>query len=95
MEGYDPAEAAQRSGIGVDELDRLVELGILTPVAHGRFTPGHLRRAALVKSLAASGIPLDGLGAVIRRGQVSSGSLRSAASPSISWLRGRACQSNC
>ena len=71
MEGYDPAEAAQRSGIGVDELDRMVELGILTPDADNRFTPGHLRRAALVKSLAASGIPLEGLGAVIRDGVVS------------------------
>ena len=46
MEGYDPAEAAQRSGIGVDELNRLVELGILTPAADNRFTAGHLRRAA-------------------------------------------------
>ena len=71
MEGYDPAEAAWRSGIGVDELDRMVELGILTPDADNRFTSGHLRRAALVKSLAASGIPLEGLGAVIRDGVVS------------------------
>ena len=71
MEAYDPAEAAQRSGIDVDELDRMVELGILTPDADNRFTPGHLRRAALVKSLAASGIPLEGLGAAIRDGVVS------------------------
>ena len=70
MEGYDPAEAAQRSGIGVDELNRLVELGILTPEADHQFTAGHLRRAALVNSLAASGIPLVGLGAVIRVGPV-------------------------
>ena len=88
MEGYDPAEAAQRSGIGVDELDRLVELGILTPTADGRFTPGHLRRAALVKSLAASGISLEGLGAVIRRGQVSLDFLDAPAFERFSALSG-------
>ena len=49
----------------------MVELGILTPDFDDRFTPGHLRRAALVKGLAGSGIPLEGLGAVIRDGQVS------------------------
>ena len=87
MEGHDPAEAAQRSGIGVDELNRFVELGILSPAVDNRFTASHLRRAALVKALAASGIPLDGLGAVIRERRVSldfsmrlrsSGSRRSA-----------------
>ncbi len=71
VEAFDLAEAAQRLGVSVDELRRLVELGILTPDAGNRFTPGHLRRAGLVKSLAASGIPLEGLGAAIRSGQVS------------------------
>ena len=88
MEGYDPAEAAERSGIGVDELNRFVELGILTPGADNRFTPGHLRRAALVKSLAASGIPLEGLGAVIRRGQVSLDFLDAPAFERFSALSG-------
>ena len=50
MEAYDLAEAAERSGIEVDELRRLVALGIVTPDGDGRFTPGHLRRAGLVKS---------------------------------------------
>ena len=88
MEGYDPAEAAQRSGIGVDELNRFVELGILTPAADNRFTPGHLRRAALVKSLAASGIPLEGLGAAIRDGTVSLDFLDAPAYERFSALSG-------
>ena len=88
MEGYDPAEAAQRSGIGVDELNRFVELGILTPAAGNRFTPGHLRRAALVKSLAASGIPLEGLGAAIRDGTVSLDFLDAPAYERFSALSG-------
>ena len=71
VEAYDLAEAAERIGVSVDELGRLVELGILTPDAEDRFTPGHLRRAGLVKSLTEAGIPLEGLGAAIRSGQVS------------------------
>ena len=71
MEAYDLAEAAERSGLNVDELGRLVELGILKPDAENRFTPGHLRRAGLVTSLTAAGIPLEGLGAAIRSGQIS------------------------
>jgi DNA-binding transcriptional MerR regulator len=70
---YDLAEAAERSGIKVDELRRFVELGIVTPDGEGRFTPGALRRAGLVKALIEAGIPLDGLGAAMRSGQVSLG----------------------
>jgi adenylate cyclase len=71
VETYDLAEAARRSGVSIDELGRFVELGIITPDARNRFTPGHLRRAGLVKSLTGAGIPLEGLGAAIRGGQVS------------------------
>lgn len=71
MERYELAEAAQRAGISREELGRLVELGIIAPDAEGRLTAGHVRRVGLVKSLMAAGIPLDGLGAAIRGGQVS------------------------
>jgi len=71
VETYQISEAAERAGLGVEELSRLVELGILKPDAEGRFSPGDLRRAGLVNSLANAGIPLGGLGAAIRSGQVS------------------------
>ena len=70
METYGIAEAAERAGSSVEELGRLVELGILKPDAEGRFTTGDVRRAGLVDSLAAAGIPLDGLGAAMQSGQV-------------------------
>ena len=60
MEAFDLAEAAERSGVSVEELRHLCDLGILTPDEDGRFTTGVLRRAALVKGLADAGIPLDG-----------------------------------
>ena len=71
MERYETAEAAQRANVTVDELRRLVELGILKPDAEERFTSGDVRRASLVESLVATGISLEGLGAAMRSGQVS------------------------
>jgi adenylate cyclase len=75
VERYDSSEAAGRAGVDVEELGRLVELGVVSPSADDRFTPGDVRRVSLVRSLAAAGIPLDGLGAAIRSGQVSLGFL--------------------
>jgi adenylate cyclase len=88
VDGYDISEAAHRAGISAGELRRLVELGILTPDAENRFTPGHLRRAGLVKSLTAAGIPLEGLGAAIRSGQVSLDFLDAPAFERFSALSG-------
>jgi adenylate cyclase len=70
VDGYDLAEAAERSGVTAEQLARLCDLGIITPGNDGRFTTGHLRKAGLVKSLVASGIPLEGLAAAIRSGAV-------------------------
>jgi adenylate cyclase len=64
-------ETAERVGVSVAELRRLVELGIIGPDAENRFTSGDVRRAGLVKSLTTAGIPMDDLGAAIRNGQVS------------------------
>lgn len=71
VEKYEVPEAAERAGISVDELRRLIDLGILKPDAENRLTSGDVRRVGMVGSLTAAGIPLDGLGAAIRSGQVS------------------------
>jgi adenylate cyclase len=71
VESYDLREAAERSGLDVEDFRRLVTLGVITADPDDRFTSGDLRRAGLVKSLTAAGIPLDGLGAAVRGGQVS------------------------
>jgi adenylate cyclase len=68
---HETAEAADRAGISVDELRRLVELGIVRPDVDGRYRPGDVRRAGLVASFLAAGIALDDLGRAIRNGQVS------------------------
>lgn len=68
---YSRAEAADRAGVGIDDVSRLVELGIVVPEEGDRFSPGDVRRTELAQSLEAAGIPLDGLGAAIGRGTVS------------------------
>lgn len=71
MVRYEIADAAVRAGVSVEELRRLVEAGILRPDDENRLTAGDVRRVGMLSSLTAAGIPLDGLGAAIRSGQVS------------------------
>jgi class 3 adenylate cyclase/DNA-binding transcriptional MerR regulator len=71
VSGYTSQEVAQRAGVDPDYLDRLVELGILTPAAGGAFSPGDALRARWVQSLERAGVPLEGLAAAIRDGALS------------------------
>jgi adenylate cyclase len=71
VETYEAIAAAERAGISPEELDRLVELGIVAPDADGQFSSGAVRRIGMVRSLVAAGVPLDGLGAAMRSGMFS------------------------
>jgi adenylate cyclase len=68
MGEFSRQEAAERAGVTPQDFGRQVDVGLLVPDEAGRFTVGDVRRAGLVKSLEAAGIPLDGLAAVIREG---------------------------
>ena len=71
MERYEAAEAAERAGVNVEELGRMVELGLFAPDPAGQFGAGEIRRAGLVSSITRSGIPLDGLAIAMRDGRLS------------------------
>ena len=71
MSGYTRQEVAQRAGVDPDYVDRLVELGILTPGAGHAFSPGDALRARWVQSLERGGVPLDGMAAAVRDGALS------------------------
>jgi adenylate cyclase len=62
---------AQRAGVEPDYLDRLVELGILTPAAGEAFSPADALRARWVQSLERAGVPLEGMAAAVRDGALS------------------------
>jgi adenylate cyclase len=71
VSGYSRQEVAQRAGVDPDYLDRLVELGILTPAAGDAFSPGDVLRARWLQSLERAGVPLEGLAAAVRDGALS------------------------
>jgi adenylate cyclase len=71
VSAYSRQEVAQRAGVDPDYLDRLVELGILTPAAGDAFSPGDVIRARWVQSLERAGVPLEGMAAAVRDGALS------------------------
>jgi adenylate cyclase len=71
MDVYSAHELAQRAGVEVDYIARLVELAILTPVEAQTFSPGDVPRVRLVLSLERAGVPLEGISTAIRGGDLS------------------------
>jgi adenylate cyclase len=77
--GYDPCpvdehsrqEVADRAGVDPRYVDRLVELGLLSPGPSDTFSQGDVRRARWVRSFERAGVPLDGLAAAVRDGALS------------------------
>ena len=67
---YTREEAAERAGVEPSYLDRLLDVGILTP-AEGGFSDSDVRRVQLARSLEGAGIPLDAVGAAIQQGTLS------------------------
>jgi adenylate cyclase len=63
---------AERAGVHVDYVDRLVELGILVPPeTSSLFSEGDVRRVRLVRGLEEGGLPLEGIGTAVRNGDLS------------------------
>jgi adenylate cyclase len=71
VSGYTRQEVAQRAGVDPDYVDRLVDLGILTPDAGDTFSSGDVLRARLLQSLEQAGVPLEGMAAAVRDGTLS------------------------
>jgi hypothetical protein len=71
VSGHSRQEVAQRAGVDPDFLDRLVELGILTPDAGKASSPGDVLRARWVQGLEQAGVPLEGMAAAVRDGALS------------------------
>jgi adenylate cyclase len=70
--GYTSEALAERAGVDVSYVDRLVELGILVPSDTGPpFSEGDFRRARLLHALEDGGLPLEGIATVVRNGEFS------------------------
>jgi adenylate cyclase len=68
---YSGQDVAHAAGVDADYVDRLVELEILVPGRGGTFRPGDVPRTRLVQTLERGGVPLDGIAATIRAGDLS------------------------
>ena len=88
VNGYTRQEVAQRAGVDPDYIDRLVELGILTPDAADAFSPGDVLRARWLQSLEGAGVPLEGLAAAVRDGALSFAYLDATAYDPFAGLSG-------
>jgi adenylate cyclase len=64
-------DVARKAGVEPGYVDRLVELGILTPDTGDAFSTGDVRRARWVRSLEDSGVPVEGMAAAVRDGALS------------------------
>ncbi len=70
---------ATKAGVDLGYVDRLVELGLLSPGSGDTFSSGDVRRARWVQSLERSGVPLEGMAAAVRDGVLSFAFLDGAA----------------
>jgi adenylate cyclase len=88
VSGYSRQEVAQRAGVDPQYVDRLVELGILTPATGEAFSPGDVRRARWVQNLEQAGVPLEGMAAAVRDGTLSFSYLDATAFDRFAGLSG-------
>jgi adenylate cyclase len=68
--GLTEEDVAQGAGVDRAYVARLVELGILAPASDGTLNDGDIRRARIIQSLDAGGMPIEAIGEAMRRGTV-------------------------
>jgi adenylate cyclase len=76
---YAPEDAADRAGVEVEYLGRLVDVGILLPRDPNEYSAADIRRVLMVRSLEDAGVALEGLAAASARGALNLDFLDSAA----------------
>ena len=70
--GFTRAEVAQRAGVPVDYVDRLVELRIVSPgKGNSPFSGGDVWRARFVHALEQGGVPLEAVASAVQSGDLS------------------------
>src|SRR6185436_17902950 len=70
---------AERAGVRPDEIDRMVQLGILVRREDGGpFADADVHKVSLAKACEEAGLPLDGIGRAVDAGRLSFGFLEGA-----------------
>jgi adenylate cyclase len=71
VSGITQREVAERAGVDLDYVTRLVDIGVLAPAGDGTFTDGDARRARLCRGLEGAGLPIEALVEALDRGELS------------------------
>jgi adenylate cyclase len=66
-------EVAERAGVDLDYVIKLVDVGVLAPDGDGTFTEGYVRRAWLYQGLERTGLPLEAIREALEAGELSFG----------------------
>ena len=77
MGGITQREVAERAGVHLDYVDRLVDARALVPAEDGTFTAGDARRASIYQSLERAGLPFQTMLEALDRRELSFASLDS------------------
>lgn len=64
-------DVADRAGVEVEYVGKLVSLGVVDPTEDGAFSEGDVRRARLYQGLEQAGIPIEAMVEAIERGELS------------------------
>jgi adenylate cyclase len=89
---YSREEAAERAGVEPAYVDRLVELGVVTPKEPDRYSRGDVRRMLMARSLEDAAIPLDHVVVGLENGTLSLEFLDAAAYERFATLAGETFQ---
>ena len=66
-------EVAERAGVDLDYVTKLIDVGVLAPDGDGTFTEGDVRRARLYQGLERTGLPLEAIREALDAGELSFG----------------------
>ena len=66
-------EVAERAGVDIGYVTRLVDVGVLAPDGDGTFTEGDVRRTRLYQGLERTGLPLEAIREALDTGELSFG----------------------
>src|SRR5262245_57575644 len=71
MSGLSLSDLAKRGGVDDQYVEHLVELRLIVPDEHGRFSMGDARRIGMLIALSSAGLALEGIVEIIRQGRMS------------------------
>ena len=64
-------KVAERAGVELDYVTRLIDVGVLAPDGDGSFTEGDVRRTRLYEGLERTGLPLEAIREALDTGELS------------------------